>query len=157
MIGGINLKGGTDTTDATATSNDLLLGKTAYANNQKLNGTIANNGALRYTPSTNSQNIPAGYTSGGVIEAVTNSIDNNIIANNIKKGVNILDVAGTYTSDATATSNDIFTEKTAYINGVKVIGTMPNMGSKTFTPNNTTQTSGAGYYNEVVVNPQPRN
>ena len=33
-------RGGIDTSDATATSSDLLLGKTAYANEQKLVGTI---------------------------------------------------------------------------------------------------------------------
>jgi hypothetical protein len=33
-------RGGIDTSDATATSDDLLLGKTAYANEQKLVGTI---------------------------------------------------------------------------------------------------------------------
>ena len=41
-IGGVvgTFEGGVDTSDATATSNDILLGKTAYANNEKIIGTI---------------------------------------------------------------------------------------------------------------------
>lgn len=41
-IGGVvgTFEGGVNTSDATATSNDILLGKTAYANNEKITGTI---------------------------------------------------------------------------------------------------------------------
>jgi hypothetical protein len=34
-------------------------------------------------------------------------------------------------------------------------GTMSNYGNKTFTPSDSTQTSGAGYYNSITVNPRP--
>ena len=51
-----------------------------------------------------------------------------LIANNIKKGVTIGGITGTLeildTSDATATAEDILEGKTAYVNGVKIIGTM---------------------------------
>jgi len=36
-----------------------------------------------------------------------------------------------------------------------VAGTMSNYGNKTFTPSDSTQTSGAGYYNSITVNPRP--
>lgn len=81
---------GTNVSDATATANDILTGKTAYIASGKTNGAMTNNGALSYTPTTSSQSIPAGYTSGGTIGAVTSSIDNNITAENIKKDVSIL-------------------------------------------------------------------
>lgn len=51
-----------------------------------------------------------------------------IIPENIKSGVQIFDVVGTYegsgidTSDATATANDILNPKTAYVNGEKITG-----------------------------------
>ena len=34
-------------------------------------GIMPNNGALNYTPSTSQQTIPAGYTSGGTVAAVS--------------------------------------------------------------------------------------
>ena len=97
-------------------------------------GTMPNNGALNYTPSTSQQIIPAGYTSGGTIAAVTSSIDSDIVAGNIKKDVEILGVTGTLeegidTSDATATADDILEGKTAYVNGVKLTGTMENLSN----------------------------
>lgn len=47
-----------------------------------------------------------------------------IIPENIKAGVNVFNVEGTFTSDATATAEDILSGKTAYVNGVKVEGIM---------------------------------
>lgn len=61
-----------------------------------VHGTMPNNGELNYTPSTSQQTIPAGYTSGGTIEAVTNAIDENIVAGNIKKDITILGITGTF-------------------------------------------------------------
>ena len=56
---------------------------------QKIVGTMPNNGQLNYTPSTLPQTIPAGYTSGGTIEAVTMSEED--IENAIAQAEDILD------------------------------------------------------------------
>lgn len=88
-----------DTTDVNADAQDVLNGKTAYSNG-KIIGTMPNNGELNYTPSTSVQSIPAGYTSGGTISAIDNTIDSNIIASNIKSGVTILGITGTYTGES---------------------------------------------------------
>lgn len=58
-----------NTIDATAIATDILANKTAYANDNKVVGTMPNNGALSYTPSDSEQSIPLGYTSGGTIAA----------------------------------------------------------------------------------------
>lgn len=121
------------------------------------------------TPSTVQQVVVAdtGYELAQVtVNAVTSSIDNNIVAGNIKKDVSILGVTGNYdpqpnlqskdvtinqngtttitadtgydglsdvdvtvsgildTSDANATANNIEFGKTAYVNGVKLTGTL---------------------------------
>lgn len=58
------------TNDATATNEDIILGKVAYVKSEKLTGAMPNNGKLNYTPSLEQQTIPKGYTDGGIVEAI---------------------------------------------------------------------------------------
>lgn len=85
---------GNYTTDATATRFQILNGYTAYVKGSKITGFMPNNGTLSYDPTTEVQNIPEGYTTGGTINAVTSNIDSNIQAGNIKSGINILGITG---------------------------------------------------------------
>ena len=54
--------------------------------------------------------------------------NSSLIANNIKKGITIGGITGRFevldTSDANAKPEDISEGKTAYVNGVKLVGTM---------------------------------
>lgn len=65
-----------------------------------------------------------------------------IIPENIKKDVTIFDITGTYegsgvdTSDATATVNDIAQDKTAYVNGEKITGTLKKLFELSYIVNN---------------------
>lgn len=53
-------------------------------------GAMPDNGALSFTPTTTSQTVPVGFhNGGGVVEG-----DQNLVAANIKSGVNIFGVAG---------------------------------------------------------------
>ena len=77
-------------------SGSILNGTQVYSSEgNAIIGTMPNNGAINITPSTSSQSIPTGYTSGGTVAAVTAAIDSNIVAENIREGVEILGVEGT--------------------------------------------------------------
>lgn len=84
---------GTYTSDANAAAGHILSGRTAYVNGSKITGTIPSKGAATYTPGTTNQTIAAGnYLSG----AQTIKGDGNLAAGNIRKGVSIFGVSGSY-------------------------------------------------------------
>lgn len=65
-----------DTTDASATVNDLLDGSTAYVDNEKITGTMPNNGELNATSTENTQTFPSGYYSNIIVNpAVIEELD----------------------------------------------------------------------------------
>lgn len=161
-----NVQEGIDTSDANAVETDILSGKTAYVDGNKITGTITSKEAQTYIPSSSEQIIDAGqYLSGAqtisavpteektitpsassqeitptenkFLSKVTVSGDVNLTTENVKSGVTIFGVEGSYTSDANAMAEDIAMNKTAYINGQKITGTLPLFpNSRTFTVDN---------------------
>ena len=130
------LEMGTDTSDATATAGDILYGETAYVNGEKVTGTIQSIGARTITPSVNDKEIQAGYYLKG---NQTIKGDANLLADNIKKGVSIFGVAGTYAGSGGSGSGNnnceayVITSANAAVNFKNSSGTIKVYGYGTVT------------------------
>lgn len=126
-----------DTSDATAQKAEILLSKTAYVNGNKLTGSMPNNGAVSGTISTKAgtYTIPIGYHDGSGTVGINTTEQNKIIASNIKSGVSILGVTGTYSGESITAQS-----KTA----------TPTTSSQTILPDD-----GYDYLSQVTVNAIP--
>ena len=153
-----------DVTSVTATAGDVLVGK-VYVNSlgNVIAGTMLNNGAVSKTldANTTAYTIPAGYHNGS--GKVTITLEKKTItptkaqqkvtptAGNVLSEVTIDPIPENYidTGDADAAAENILDDKTAYVGGVKVQGTMPNNGavSKTLDTTTKTYTVPEGYHN----------
>lgn len=140
-------------TGGSVEANQMLAGVSGYSKGELVTGTIPSKGATTYTPGTTNQTITSGqYLSG----TQTIAGDANLKAENIKSGVNLFGVNGTYTSDANAVAGQILSGYTAYVNGNKITGNMPNYMAQTLEAKNISQDATytylniplEGYYNE---------
>ena len=133
-----------DVTSVTAVAGDVLTGKIFVASDGTVvTGTMANNGAVSKTldGTTISYTIPKGYHSGtGTVKIVletktvtpTKSAQDVVPTNGkVLSKVTVAAIPDKYvdTSDADAVAANILVDKTAYVNKVKVVGTMPNNGA----------------------------
>ena len=86
-----------DTTDANMQASELLLNKTGYgAAGTKITGTMPNNGGNNVTISgTSGASIPSGYYDGSGKAVLDSTSSQNLIANNIREGIEILGITGT--------------------------------------------------------------
>lgn len=91
-----------DTSEDTAAVAEILAGKTAHARGTQLTGTMPNRGAVTGTISTKdgSYTIPQGYHDGSGAVSIASTEQSKIIASNIKAGIEILGITGTYAGES---------------------------------------------------------
>ena len=104
-----------DTSDATATADEILATKSAYANGSKITGNMTNNGGVTGTISTKDgqYTVPEGYHDGSGKVGISSTEQNKIIASNIKSGVEILGVTGSYTGESISAQSKTATPSTS--------------------------------------------
>ena len=148
------LKVKVDTSDADVTSQDIIKDKVAYADGQKVIGTLEEiqqgattteiYDAVTADETNKKLKVSKQFTTDKVYRAgagISLDVAYNEVATTTKltpeklvQGETVLGVTGTTiplssTLDATATINDIAKGQTAYVNGVKITGTLPAYGA----------------------------
>ena len=103
-----------NTTDATALASEILSTKTAYVNKNKIVGEMPNRGAVAAVISTlDPYTIPNGYHDGSGTVSIDAFESAKIIAGNIKSGVEILGITGTYTGQSITAQSKVVTPTTS--------------------------------------------
>lgn len=157
-VGGIT---GTFTSDGDITAGDVLSGKLGYSKGNKITGNIPtligssfntnvykSSNAYRSMPSDGKNYIvipipDKNYTSD--ISAIA-SEEPNLTPDYIRPNSAIAGVSGQYTNDADAIASNILLNKTAYVKGNKITGSIPSKSAQTYTPGTSNQIIGSGQY-----------
>ena len=147
-----------DVSSTTAAAGDVLTGKVyVLADGTVTTGTMPNNGTVSKTldATTITYTIPKGYHSGTGTVTITletktvtptkSAQDITPTSGKVLSKVTVNPIPDNYidTTDADATAANILVDKTAYVGGVKVTGTMANNGDTSGTIDGLTTTSAA--------------
>lgn len=126
-----------DTSEDTASASEILSGQTAHARGVEVTGAMPNRGGVTGTISTKAGTyaVPAGYHDGSGTVGIDSTEQAKITETNIKAGVEILGVTGTYSGEAVTAQSKNAT---------------PSFSQQTILPD-----TGYDYLSQVVVAPIP--
>lgn len=132
-----------DTSGASITAADMRKDKSAYSGGVLIHGSIPDNTETEITPGVSEKTIGVGQY---IAKAIKILGDAKLLAENIKSGISIFGVKGTFTSDATANPADVLSGKTAYKNGGRISGTMVDRGTYAYASGIGSGNDGTEYY-----------
>lgn len=163
---------GIDTSDATASANDIRYNKSAYINGEKIIGNLDEAANISFRASKIEQFVGGNYGPTGIVEysekdiiikkgtQISMSMPSSVLADainvtseNLLVGNEILGVQGTATSDATATSDTIIEGEVAYSKGEKITGNIKDNGALNFIPSDIAQEIPKGYTSGGYIEP----
>lgn len=98
-----------DTRDANVMPAEMLVGKTAYKNGAKVEGTMPNIGAVdgKISAKDEQYTVPAGYHDGSGVVSIADAEKAKLIAENIREGVTVLGVTGSMTGTEDAVAEQV--------------------------------------------------
>lgn len=91
-----------DTSEDTVAVSEILVGKTAHARGVKITGTMPNNGAVSGNIATKDgqYTVPQGFHDGSGKVGIASAEKAKLIPGNIKSGVEVLGVTGSYSGES---------------------------------------------------------
>ena len=174
ILGVVGNYKGIDTSDATATSEDIASGATAYVNGEKITGNVeiktsgefykkatkwtANSGKTEFFASLDYPYLIKGpmtfrtYIESSKLANTINLTSDKIVEGNTILGIEGSAKLGTDTSDATATAEDILKDKTAYVNGERIVGNLEVKDMSEFNTSMINEGIAGGYWDTKLNN-----